>query len=102
SCESCHSAGEDWIKVHSQFSGKTERTETKAEAEARWKLAASKGMIRPSSLYRLAKNCYSCHVVPQEGLVNKGGEPCGVALQPGCWAAGGGADHAVQDQRQGD
>ena len=35
SCESCHSAGEDWIKVHSQFSGKTEKTETKAEAEAR-------------------------------------------------------------------
>ena len=48
SCESCHSAGKDWIKVHSGFSGKTEKTETKAEEEARWKLADSKGMIRPS------------------------------------------------------
>src|SRR5690606_38620741 len=44
SCESCHGAGEDWIKVHSQYSGKTEDTETKAEEEARWKLSESKGM----------------------------------------------------------
>jgi hypothetical protein len=88
SCESCHSAGEDWIKVHSEFSGKTEKTETKAEAEARWKLADSKGMIRPSSLYRLAKNCYGCHVVPQEDLVNKGGHPAGSAFELVSWSQG--------------
>ena len=88
SCEFCHSAGEDWIKIHSGFSGKTEKTETKAEEEARWKLAASKGMIRPSSLYRLAKNCYSCHVVPQEDLVNKGGHPAGSAFELMSWSQG--------------
>jgi hypothetical protein len=88
SCESCHSAGEDWIKVHSQFSGKTEKSETKAEAEVRWKLAESKGMIRPSSLYRLAKNCYGCHVVPQEDLVNKGGHPAGSAFELVSWLQG--------------
>ncbi len=88
SCESCHSAGGDWIKVHSQFSGKTEKTETKAEAEARLKLADSKGMIRPSSLYRLAKNCYSCHVVPQEDLVNKGGHTAGSAFELVSWSQG--------------
>jgi hypothetical protein len=88
SCESCHSAGEDWIKVHSQFSGKTEKTETKAEAEARWKLADSKGMVRPSALYRLAKNCYGCHVVPQEALVNKGGHPAGSAFELVSWSQG--------------
>jgi len=88
SCESCHSAGEDWIKIHGQFSGKTEKTETKAEAEARWKLAESKGMIRPSSLYELAKNCYSCHVVPQEALVNKGGHPAGSAFELVSWSQG--------------
>jgi cytochrome c554/c'-like protein len=88
SCESCHSPGEDWIKVHSQFSGKTEKTETKAEADARWKLAESKGMIRPSSLYRLAMNCYSCHVVPQEDLVNKGGHPAGSAFELVSWSQG--------------
>ena len=88
SCESCHSAGEDWIKVHSGFSGKTEKTESKAEAEARWKLAESKGMIRPSSLYRLAKNCYGCHVVPQEELVNKGGHAAGSAFELVSWSLG--------------
>jgi hypothetical protein len=88
SCESCHSGGEDWIKVHSQFSGKTEKTETKAEKEARWKLADSKGMIRPSSLYRLTKNCYSCHVVPQEELVNKGGHTAGSAFEMVSWSQG--------------
>jgi Cytochrome c554 and c-prime len=88
SCESCHSAGEDWIKVHSQFSGKTEKTESKAEAEARWKLAEAKGMIRPVSVYRLAKNCYSCHVVPQEDLVNKGGHTAGSAFELVSWSQG--------------
>jgi hypothetical protein len=88
SCESCHSAGEDWIKVHSQFSGKTEKTETKAEKEARWKLADSKGMIRPSALYRLAKNCLGCHVVPQEDLVNKGGHPAGSPFELVSWSQG--------------
>ena len=88
SCESCHSAGQDWIKVHSGFSGKTEKTETKAEEEARWKLADSKGMIRPRLLYQLAKNCYSCHVVPQEDLVNKGGHKAGSSFDLVSWSQG--------------
>jgi Cytochrome c554 and c-prime len=88
SCESCHGAGQDWIKVHSGFSGKKEQTETKAEEEARWKLADSKGMIRPRSLYQLAKNCYSCHVVPQEDLVNKGGHRAGSAFELVSWSQG--------------
>jgi hypothetical protein len=88
SCESCHSAGEDWIKVHGGFSGKNEKTETKAEEEARWKLADAKGMIRPDTLYRLAKNCYSCHVVPQEDLVNKGGHKAGSDFELMSWSQG--------------
>lgn len=88
SCESCHGAGQDWIKVHSGFSGKTEKTETKAEAATRWKLADSKGMIRPSSIYRLAKNCYGCHVVPHEDLVNKGGHPAGSPFELVSWSQG--------------
>jgi hypothetical protein len=88
SCESCHSAGDDWVKIHSGYSGKTEKTESKAEKDARWKLSESKGMIRPSSLYRLAKNCYGCHVVPQEDLVNKGGHPAGSAFELFSWSQG--------------
>jgi hypothetical protein len=88
SCESCHGPGKDWIKVHSGFSGKTEKTETKAEAAARWKLSESKGLIRPSSLYRIATNCYGCHVVPQENLVNKGGHLAGSAFELVSWSQG--------------
>ena len=88
SCESCHGAGQDWIKVHSGFSGKTRLIESKAEEEARWKLADSKGMIRPRALYQLAKNCYGCHVVPQEDLVNKGGHKAGSAFELVSWSQG--------------
>ena len=88
SCESCHSAGQDWIKVHSGFSGKTPLFESKAEEKARWKLADSKGMIRPRSFYLLAKNCYGCHVVPQEDLVNKGGHKTGSAFELVSWSQG--------------
>ncbi|HEX2367154.1 MAG TPA: cytochrome c family protein [Bradyrhizobium sp.] len=88
SCESCHSAGRDWIKVHSGFSGKKEKTETKAEEEARWKLADSKGMIRSHAIYLLAKNCYGCHVVPEEDLVNKGGHRAGSAFELVSWSQG--------------
>ena len=42
SCKSCHGAAQDWIKVHSGFSGKTAKTETKVEEDARWKLANPK------------------------------------------------------------
>lgn len=88
SCESCHSAGADWIKVHSGFSGKTEKTESKAEKDARLKLSDSKGMIRPSAFYQLTKNCYGCHVVPQEDLVNKGGHPAGSPFEMVSWSQG--------------
>jgi len=88
SCESCHGAGRDWIKVHSGFSGKKEQTETAAEEEARWKLAEIKGMIRTRSIYQLAKSCYGCHVVPQEDLVNKGGHRAGSAFELVSWSQG--------------
>jgi hypothetical protein len=88
SCESCHSPAQDWIKVHSGYSGKTAKTESKAEAAQRWKRADEKGMIRPKTLYRLAKNCYGCHVVPHEELVNKGGHKAGSAFELVSWSQG--------------
>lgn len=88
SCESCHSAGQDWIKVHSGFSGKTILFESKAEEKERWKLSDSKGMIRPRSFYQLAKNCFGCHVVAREDLVNKGGHRAGSAFELVSWSQG--------------
>lgn len=88
SCESCHSGGKDWIKIHSEFSGKTILFESKAEAAARWKLSESKGMIRPRAFYQLAKNCYGCHIVPEEDLVNKGGHKAGSDFELVSWSQG--------------
>ena len=45
-------------------------------------------MIRPRQLYKLAKNCYSCHVVPQEKLVNVGGHPAGSKFELVSWSQG--------------
>ena len=88
SCESCHSAGKDWFKVHSKFSGKKEGQESEAEIAARWKKAEEGGMIRPNALYSLAKNCFSCHLVPNEKLVNVGGHAAGSKFELVAWSQG--------------
>lgn len=88
SCESCHSAAKDWLKIHSEFSGKKKETESQAEATARWAKAEEAGMIRPKLIYLLAKNCYSCHVVPNEKLVNVGEHPAGSSFELVSWSQG--------------
>jgi hypothetical protein len=88
SCESCHSASKNWIKVHSEFSGKKEGQETKAEIAARWEKSEAAGMIRPNNYYALAKNCLTCHVVPNEQLVNVGGHAAGSSFELVAWSQG--------------
>ncbi len=88
SCESCHGAGGGFIKIHSNFSGKKKETETAAERADRWKKAEAAGMIRPHMIYKIAKNCYSCHIVPQEKLVNVGGHQAGSPFELVTWSQG--------------
>lgn len=88
SCESCHGAGKGYLEVHSEFSGKKEAQETEAEEQERWRKSEAAGMIRPHMMYRWAKNCYSCHVVPQEKLVNEGGHPAGSPFELVAWSQG--------------
>ncbi len=85
SCESCHSPAKEWYKVHSEFSGKKEGQESAAEIAARWEKSEAGGMIRPNALYRLAQNCFSCHLVPQEDLVNIGGHTAGSKFELVSW-----------------
>lgn len=87
-CESCHGSAKDWYKVHSNFSGKKEGQETQAEIAERWKKAEAAGMIRPSRTYALAKNCFSCHLVPNEKLVNVGGHAAGSNFELVAWSQG--------------
>jgi len=88
SCESCHGPAKDWFKVHSGFSGKKEGQESAAEIAARWEKAEAAGMIRPKMTYALAKNCFSCHLVPNEKLVNVGGHTPGSAFELVSWSQG--------------
>ena len=89
SCESCHGAGKGYIDTHAKFSGKkNKQSESKAEAALRWKKSVAAGLIRPVALYKLAKNCYSCHVVPSEDLVNVGGHTAGSKFELYSWSQG--------------
>jgi len=69
-CESCHGRAKAWIGVHYDYGGETETADHKKE---RLEKIAAAGMIRPADIYHAAANCYSCHTVPDEELVNKGG-----------------------------
>lgn len=89
SCESCHGVAQNWIKLHSEFSGKpNKKAETAAEAAQRWKQSVAHGMIRKDDMYGVAKNCYGCHVVPNEKLVNVGGHPAGSPFELVSWSQG--------------
>ena len=88
SCETCHGAARDWIKVHSEFSGKKEEQESPEEEEARWAKSEEAGMIRPRNLYALASNCFSCHSTANERLINVGGHPTGGDFELLSWTMG--------------
>ncbi len=90
SCESCHGAGEKWIDVHSDFGGKdiTAENEQPDHKVKRYIESEAAGMIRPSNLYALAANCYGCHTVPNEKLVNVGGHTAGSKFELVRWSQG--------------
>lgn len=90
SCESCHGAGKDWIKSHSDYGGKgvTRASEPAAHKKERYAKSEAAGMIRPSRLYNVANNCYGCHTVPNEKLVNTGGHPAGSKFELVAWSQG--------------
>ena len=66
SCESCHGAAKDWIKEHNK---------EKISREQRKEVSEKAGMIYPDNLYAVARNCFDCHIIKHEELVNKGGHP---------------------------
>jgi hypothetical protein len=80
SCESCHGPSQKWIDVHGKLAPyKTVDKEPAEHRKERLTDADKLGMIRPSAIFRLASNCFGCHTVPQEKLVNQGGHTAGSA-----------------------
>jgi hypothetical protein len=90
SCESCHGAAEDWIEKHADYGGPnvTREQETPEHKKQRRELAMSLGMNNPTNLYLIARNCYNCHTVPNEKLVNVGGHPAGSKFELVSWSQG--------------
>jgi hypothetical protein len=89
-CESCHSQGKDWVDAHNDYGGKgvTKESETPDHKKARLSKTEAAGMIRPADTYRAAANCYSCHTVPDEELVNKGGHTVRSDFELVSWSQG--------------
>lgn len=96
-CESCHGPGRDWMNVHNKVgglaSGKTlewgeGRKEAPAEHAKRLKAAEDAGMISSRMTYDIAGNCFGCHTVPNEKLVNVGGHKAGSDFDLVAWSQG--------------
>src|SRR5690606_35633324 len=79
SCESCHGGARDWIQLHADYGGPnvTRDTESPEHREARRSASVAAGMNTPSNLYLIARQCLSCHTVPNESLVNVGQHKAG-------------------------
>jgi mono/diheme cytochrome c family protein len=86
SCESCHGAGKDWLAIHVKKGGAEDgadlkwgeaKLETPQEREARLSKSQAAGMINSDMIYDIAKNCFGCHTVPNEQVVNLGDHPAG-------------------------
>ena len=90
SCELCHGPAKDWIKPHADYGGKKLNRKTETPEHKANRLAAVKeaGLIRPSELYLLAQNCFGCHTVPNEKLVNVGGHKAGSDFELVAWTQG--------------
>lgn len=90
SCESCHGGAKDWVKIHGDYGGAGVTRETEDAGHKATRLADSEagGMLRPAHLYDVAANCFQCHTVPQESLVNVGGHTAGSDFELVSWSQG--------------
>jgi len=89
-CESCHGAGDKYVDIHSDFGGKDIEPEDEdpAHRKQRWADSEAAGMIRPNNIYAVAQNCYGCHTLPNEKLVNVGGHTAGSRIELVRWTQG--------------
>lgn len=88
SCESCHGAASDWIDIHNDRGGHGNADEPAEHRAERWRKSDEKGMIRKDRVYLIAENCFSCHTVPNEDLVNTGHHKAGSDFELVAWSQG--------------
>jgi hypothetical protein len=94
SCESCHGPAKEWMPIHYDFgksaSGEKLTAESEDPAHRKERIAKSiaAGMLRPENVREVAANCYGCHTVPNEKLVNVAGHPAGSDFELVSWSQG--------------
>lgn len=90
SCESCHTPAKKWMDIHNDFGGKDVKREDESPAHKKERLAKVKklGMISHNDIYKLASNCFQCHTVPNEKLVNVGEHEAGSEFELVSWSQG--------------
>lgn len=69
SCQRCHGPANQWIVPH--------QDESMPDRLERLTAAMKLGMRPTVKIYDLARNCFQCHTVPREKLVNMGEHPAG-------------------------
>lgn len=79
SCESCHGGAQNWLAMHNDYGGPgvTKGTEPAEHRTKRVADSIAHGMNNPHNIYLIARQCYDCHTVPNERLVNVGGHLAG-------------------------
>lgn len=90
SCESCHGAAQGWVHAHSDFGAEASNAaeENAVHRQARLQYCEQQGMVRLSSLYDLASNCYACHSIDDPEIIEVGGHPSGAGFELVSWSQG--------------
>lgn len=98
SCESCHGQAEEWGPTHALVGGEegaqqmtpgeSDELETDEQRAARLAKSAEQNMIHTGMIYDIATNCFGCHTVPDEKLVNEGGHQAGSDFDLVAWSQG--------------
>jgi len=89
SCESCHGAARDWVKIHDDYGhGNTRATEPAEHRQKRRADCETAGMSWPGQVSGLATHCFECHIVTDPELVEKGGHPAASDFELVAWTQG--------------
>lgn len=97
SCESCHGPAAEWVTFHNKAGGDPNakalemgqgQAQPAEQRKTRLAKAVDKGMIHSEMTYNIARNCYSCHTVPNETIVNKGKHKAGSDFDLVAWSQG--------------
>lgn len=65
-CERCHGGAKNWVELH---------YDARIPKPKRRKQSSKAGMFHPGDIYGIADNCYSCHIISDEKLVDVGRHP---------------------------